>query len=158
MATERVLDALRPLLGERPRAEVQAHVLRGESLTLDPALAGPCFALRWDEVPRWSLGFERPSPGDGVVRGVDPAGPAHAAGLRDGMRVAGWSMVGGDVTRDVELTVLGDDGQRRVLRYRPVHGSERLPTLAVRERAANDAGCRRWASALRASATAARGL
>ncbi len=144
MATERVLDALRPLLGDTPRAEVQAHVLRGQALPLEPTLAGPCFVLRWDEVPRWSLGFERPSPGDGTVRGVDPAGPAHAAGLRDGMRLAGWSMVGGDVTRDVELTVLTADGQRHVLRYRPVHGSERLPTLGVSERAATDTACRRW--------------
>jgi predicted metalloprotease with PDZ domain len=147
MATERVLGALQPLLGDAPRREVQAHVLEGQTLPLDDAtLAGPCFALRWDDVPRWSLGFDRASFGLKVAQGVTPGGPAFAAGLRDGMALVGWSVYGDDVTRDAELTVRTPDGER-TLRYRPVHGSERLPTLAVRDHAAADAACREWGGA-----------
>lgn len=147
-ATERVLAALHPRLGEAPRRDVQRHVLRGASFKLDTGLAGPCFALRWDVVPRFALGFDRASFADRVVRGVDPSGPAHVAGLRDGMKLVSWSVHGRDATRDVELTVEPAEGGRRDLRYRPVSGSERLPTLAVRKAASgrteDEAACRRW--------------
>lgn len=143
LAPERVLAALEPTLGAQPRREVDAHVTRGRTLPLDATLAGPCFRLRFDAVPRWSLGFDRTSFEAGVARGVAGDGPAFAAGLRDGMKLVGWSVHGGDVTRDAVLTVETPEG-RRTLRYRPVHGSERLPTLVVRERAAVDTACRDW--------------
>jgi predicted metalloprotease with PDZ domain len=144
VATERVLDALQARLGAMPRRDVQTHVERGEDLALSATLFGPCFALSWDELPRWSLGFDRESFANGVARGVAPDGPAHRAGLRDGMKLTQWSVRRGDTTRDVELTVATADGTQAI-RYPPVHGIERLPTLrVVRDDAPPDAACRAW--------------
>ena len=142
-ASERVLQALQPLLGDRARPWVQAYIERGDDVPLPADLAGPCFELGWSEVPRWSLGFDPASFTDRVLRGVVVDGPAHAAGLRNGQAVAGWSVYNGDTSRDAEVTLM-EDGQPRTVRYRPVAGRERLPQLQVRAGAAEAASCRAW--------------
>ena len=144
LATDRVLDAMEALLGPLPRRDVAAHVDRGRTLQPDEGLAGPCLAVRWDEVPLWTLGFDPASFKSRVASGVDPDGPAHAAGLREGMALRGWSVHGGDVTREVELSV-GDDAAPRRLRYRPIDGrTVSLPTAVVRPGASGHAACQAW--------------
>jgi predicted metalloprotease with PDZ domain len=145
-ASERVLDGLGRWLGALPRRDLQAYFLDGRPLPLDPDLAGPCFDLGWDTVPRFSPGFDTAASfKDRRLQGVVPGGPAAAAGLRDGQALLGWSVYGGDVTKDIELTLPGADGAPpRVVRYRPVDGSERLPTLRVVDGADTRADCRAW--------------
>ena len=146
-ASERVLAALEPLLGALPRRDVAQHIGEGAAIPLDEGLAGPCFALGWDSVPRWTLGLDPLSFQQRRASGVVPDGPAHAAGLRDGMTLLGWSVYRDDVERDVELTVEGSAAAAgpRTLRYRPVDGSsERLPVVRVRPDAAVSAACQAW--------------
>lgn len=146
-ATQRVLDALAPWLGDLPRRDVAQHIGAGASLPLDDGLAGPCLHITWADVPRWVLGLDRASFESRRATGVVPGGPAHAAGLREGMPLRGWSVHGDDTSQDVELTVAPDDGigAPRVLRYRPVDGSvQRLPLAQVRADAATSAACQAW--------------
>lgn len=145
-ATERVLQALQPWLGERPRREVEQHVEQGHILALEADLAGPCFVLQWGELPRWVLGFDPASFKSRQLSGVLPSGPAWAAGARDGQALQAWSVFSGDTDKEVELTVADAPGAAgRVLRYHPVDGSvERLPRLVVQPGAESAAACRAW--------------
>lgn len=142
-AHERVLQALGQKLGNLAADDVRAHLDEGRDLELDEGLAGPCFALRWDEVPRWVLGFDPASFKNYTAIGVMVDGPAYRAGLRDGMSLTGWDIYGNDTSREVALKVKSEDGSRE-LRYLPVDGSERLPTLTVRPSASTDAACLAW--------------
>lgn len=171
-AAERVLAALAEALrgsGVDPRADVDAHLRRGQPLPLAGAAwadaLAACFVRDEIERPVWALGFDTASFTARELRGVDPQGPAHAAGLRDGMVLVGWSVWGGDVERDVVLQVRdaatgpvaagsgaasaapADPGVREVV-YRPV-GRERLrlPRWQVRPGAEGDTACTVWRSA-----------
>lgn len=146
-ATQRVLTALEPTLGALPKRDVDHHIEAGASLSLDEGLAGPCFTLGWEDVPRWVLGLDRASFESRKATGVILGGPAYAAGLREGMPLLGWSIYGDDVQRDVELMVPAEARQTapRTLRYRPVDGSsQRLPKVQVRADAPTSAACQGW--------------
>lgn len=147
-ATERLLAALSTELGEMPRRDVVRHVEAGDRVVFDPELAGPCLQLGWEDVTRWVPGFDMASLAAKRASGVVPGGPAHAAGLRDGMPLLGWSVYGGDTTREVTLQVGSSDGRPgppRELRFKPVDGSvERLPVARVRADAATSPACLAW--------------
>jgi predicted metalloprotease with PDZ domain len=159
-AATRVLAALGVALqgtGVDPQQDIDAHLTRGEPLPLaGPAWAdalAACFVRDEIERPVWALGFDPASFTTRMLQGVDPQGPAHAAGLRDGMALAGWSVWGGDVTREVQLQLReagapGEPDRVRDVSYRPV-GREtlRLPRWQVRPGAEADAGCQAWRSA-----------
>ncbi|WP_374567147.1 hypothetical protein [Ideonella sp.] len=149
LASDHVLDGLTPWLGEQPRRDVHDFIDEGLDLPLDDAgLAGPCFTLGWRDEPRWVLGFSTDSFADRQVRGVQPDGPAHRAGLRNGARLSSWSIYGGDVSRDVELAIETTDGPPQTLRFKPVDGSsDHLPFVTTRPGAADEAACRAWVRA-----------
>lgn len=143
-AHERVLLALSKQLGPMAADDVRTHVDEGRDLELDDGLAGPCFALSWNEVPRWVLGFGQASFASYTATDVVVDGPAYRAGLRDGMSLMGWSIYGNDTGKEVVLKVKAEEGPRE-LRYLPVDGrTERLPTLSVRPNAATEASCQAW--------------
>lgn len=120
LVTHRLIAALRPVLGEIPLADINRVVEAGGDIEFDHDSLGPCFTLSRLTRPRFDLGFAPGSFKAGVLSGVVPDGPAHAAGLRDGMKLAGYSAYQGDITRDVVLQVTGDDGKPREVRYRPL--------------------------------------
>lgn len=159
-ASERVLQALAKALagtGIDPDDELRRYVAQGEPLPLaQPSWAeamGPCLQRIEESVPVWQLGFDRASFQSRVLQGVDPEGPAHAAGLRDGMALAGFSVHGGDVRRDVQLQIRepgvdGAPGKVREVAYRPVSRMpQQLPRWQAKADAAGDAACRAWISA-----------
>ena len=106
LVTHRLVAALRPVLGDTPLRDISRQVDQADLPTFGPGLLGPCFVGRRMPVATWRLGFDAASLARRVVSGVEPGGPAEAAGLRDGMQLAGHLLVTGDVTQQVQLKVL----------------------------------------------------
>ena len=124
-----VVAALAPELGARTaRREIQAHIREGRTIVLDPEILGPCFRGTPTRVAAFDVGFDLDrSMRDTVVRGVRAGSAAHRAGLRDGMRLRGWSVHHGDPGRPAEFAVIGGSGAPdRWIRYLPAanDGSE----------------------------------
>lgn len=159
LAAQRVIDALAQRLegtNTDPRADLQRYVEQGQPMPLADAAwhdsMGPCLLRDTVDLPVWMLGFDRSSLTDRVLKGVDPQGPAHAAGLRDGMALAGFSIYGGDLERDALIQVREGGGSTpevvRDVIYRPVARQlRRLPRWLARPDATADAACRAWISA-----------
>lgn len=145
LVTHRLLAELRPVLGEAPLADIANFVDKGQSFEFTDTTLGPCFKLERLSQPVWQLGFDRATLQQRVMIGVDPDGPAHAAGLRNGMAVRGTRIYNADVTQDVLIQVPADDGQVRDIRYRPI-GAAMREVLRYRPVAGGleQATCRAW--------------
>ena len=183
LATHRLVAALRPVLGDVPLRDITRQADRGEAPAFGPAALGPCFVGQRVASATWRLGFDAASLGNRVVSGVEPGGPADAAGLRDGMVLAGHLLVPGDPTQPVQLRVMdarpgaganantnanaststststGSDGQEiREIRYLPAGEPVReLPRYQPVADAMQQPACRGWLD-LGPDAATARGV
>lgn len=112
--------AFQMMAGRSPRVEIDRFEVQGETLNL-PADAFACLTVGAITQPVRALSFdEYTTAATGVFDGVDPAGPAYAAGLRDGMRfVAKEGGVADDSSVETVFRVTDTDGAERVIRYRP---------------------------------------
>jgi hypothetical protein len=119
LATHRLVAALRTVLDDQPLRDIHRYIDQGEVFAFGPGSLGPCFTGQTLRVPTWRLGFEVASLASRVIAGVQPGGPAEAAGLRDGMHLLGHSLVPGDPTQPVWLQVQAEDGSRQEIRYLP---------------------------------------
>ena len=64
-------------------ADLARYVTKGETVRLAPGVFGACLTLEDLRVAVFDRGFDgSKSSQSGIISGVDPAGPAHAAGLR----------------------------------------------------------------------------
>lgn len=95
-ASEEDLFAIGAEFGLDIRADFERHVLRGEPISpLADAIGG--YQLVTVPGPAHQTGFDVSATfRDRVIAGVDVNGPAHAAGLRDGMRFVRMSNVNTD--------------------------------------------------------------
>lgn len=114
----------------------------GETLHVSKGALGPCVSLSEASIGAFDLGFDEAMP-NGTLGGVVPGGPAHRAGVRDGMRVvrSKWSS---DPTKPVELTIVeGPKREKRVITYLPQGKRIRVPQYHLDERryARDPAGC-----------------
>lgn len=112
-----------------PRADLAAHVDRGEPIVLPADLFGICGRVETREVPRFHRGFDidATQANNNIITGTDPALPAYAAGVRDGMvlirRDAGMI---GDSEQEIAY-VMRDGETERTFHYMPRgHGSYTL--------------------------------
>ncbi|HEX6037736.1 hypothetical protein [Longimicrobium sp.] len=97
------------------------HLDGGEPVVLPADLYGTCARVETATQPDFSRGFDAgaTTAAGNVVTGVDPAGPAYAAGMRDGMRLLRRE-AGQPGDGSVELAYRVDDGgTERVIRYLP---------------------------------------
>jgi len=106
-AAARFPAAVRARTGVDVRGVLARHVERGEPVWLPEALFGACARVERVTGPVFDRGFDAAATraAGGVATGVDSAGPAWAAGLRDGLRL---------VRR--EAGVVGDPAVRYALR------------------------------------------
>ncbi len=118
-------------LDVRPDVE---RVLKGGAATLLPEDAfGGCIKVITRDTPRFAVGYKvEPRDEARVLVKVDPASPAYAAGLREGMiyirRVSGTP---GDPTKTWTVRV-SEDGHERELSYLPTgDGTQTLQQLEI---------------------------
>jgi predicted metalloprotease with PDZ domain len=146
----RLVRVGRQMTGTDLQPDIDRYLGRGEELLLPKDLFGRCGALVTTSIPRFDAGFAYSGIGS-VVKRVDPASRAYAAGMRDGMilvsREAGTM---GDAR--VKLAWLVKDGeQERVISYRPA-GKANVKVQQLRLRpgltGAAKAACMRGATGL----------
>lgn len=107
--------------GASLRDLMERQLIRGELIEPASDSLGGVAVRDMVELPVFELGFDFDRfAKDRVVAGVDPNGAAHAAGLRDGQkRSGGVSIYFGDTSREIELKVK-DDGGEKTVRFLPV--------------------------------------
>lgn len=132
LTSDELLRALGAEAGAQAEAALRAWAVEGREPEFPPELGVPGLRLEESEVPSFDTGFDHEATlASGTVTGVRPGGPAERAGLKDGMKLSGWSVTRGDPTREVELT-LRESGTTRTLRYLP-HGTPVPGWRMVRE-------------------------
>lgn len=124
-AVHRPVGELAPIvaarLGHDVAPDIARYVERGEAVPLPADAFGACITVRTETRPGFDRGFDASASAEkGVIVGVDPAGPAFAAGLRDGMiRKAREGGLDGDSRVEIGYRIVDDKGVERVIRYRP---------------------------------------
>jgi predicted metalloprotease with PDZ domain len=108
-------------IGLDVRGDIAIYAEGGARVLLPEDLFAPCGRVVTREVPAFSRGFdiEATQANNGRISGVDPASPAYAAGLRDGMVLRRRERgVIGDAEQEFAYVVL--DGQtERTIAYLP---------------------------------------
>jgi predicted metalloprotease with PDZ domain len=107
--------------GVDPSKRIARNVEKGEVITLPADVFGPCGTVATLDLPEFTRGFdpERTAAAGNVVTGLDPDGPAYAAGMREGMKIIKRES-GKPGDSRVELVYRVDDhGTERIIRYMP---------------------------------------
>lgn len=108
-------------LGLDPKADIAKHIDKGEPIVLPAAIFAPCGKVETVDVAEFDRGFDRDKTqaAGGVFAGVDPAGPAYKAGLRDGMKlIKREAGIIGDSRVEIAYRV-DDNGTQRLIKYMP---------------------------------------
>lgn len=119
-APEALVPVTRSLTGVDLTPEIDRFVTRGERILLPPEAFGGCLTVETLTRPAYWLGLDLAETGKGrMIAGVDPSGPAYAAGLRDGMKYLGrQGGKPGDSTVEIGLAV-EENGKPKVVRFLP---------------------------------------
>jgi predicted metalloprotease with PDZ domain len=133
-ARDGFLAVLGERLGAAAVAEVEALAVGTRPSELPADLLPACLVVTTVEQPEFHRGFdiEATIANGRIVKGTDPALPAYAAGLRDGMRLVRREG-GTDGDSRVPLTYhVEDAGTPRALTYRPEgHARIRLQEVSL---------------------------
>ncbi|ATC33162.1 serine protease [Caulobacter vibrioides] len=119
-APETFIPVARKLAGVDLTPELDRFVTGGERILLPSDAFGGCLTVETLTRPAYWLGLDLAETGRGrMIAGVDPAGPAHAAGLRDGMKYLGrQGGKPGDSSIEIGLAI-EENGKPRVIRFLP---------------------------------------
>lgn len=108
------------MTGRSLAADIAKYVTAGEPILLPADTFGPCARVVTEQVPAFDRGYDVAATSEAqMFAGVDPQGPAYAAGVRDGMKrleVLGGKV--GDHSVEVAYRVADANGER-VIRYLP---------------------------------------
>lgn len=113
--------------GLDPAKDLAQFVEKGETVSLAADTFAPCGTIASLDIPEFTRGFDsqKTAAAGNVVTGVDPDGPAYAAGMRDGMKIIKRE-AGKPGDSRVELLYRVDDhGTERLIRYKP-EGKKRI--------------------------------
>jgi predicted metalloprotease with PDZ domain len=105
---------------------VERHARAGEALALPAGLLGPCGSVVTERRRSFDRGYDAQATrvAGGIIAGVDPQGPAFAAGLRDGMRlIRRESGTVGDAGIPLAYRV-ADGAEEKVISYLPAGRTE----------------------------------
>jgi M61 glycyl aminopeptidase len=117
LTQERIPSAFAHYLAPEQVSMIRAMALDGADMPLPERLGG---CARLEQVTRAvvDLGFDESSLDTNHIAGVDPAGPAYRAGVRDGQEVFRVSIYHNDPSKEVLLGVIVD-GKREMIHYSP---------------------------------------
>jgi len=115
LTEDRVFAAFARYLGPDQVAQMRAMALDGADVPL-PKTLGKCAQLEQVTQTVVDTGFDEKSLDSKRIAGVDPAGPAYRAGIRDGQEVFRFSIYHDDPSKDILLGVVVD-GKREMIRY-----------------------------------------
>ncbi len=128
--------------------DIARYIERGETIMLPGDVWAPCGTIVTSEVAAFSRGFDgyRTIANGNAAADVDPAGPAYAAGLRDGMRILSLDLSeGGDARVSLAYKVFAD-GLTREISYLPA-GKKRVVLQELKLRELPDEGSRKACTA-----------
>ncbi|RYG35694.1 MAG: hypothetical protein EON93_06190 [Burkholderiales bacterium] len=102
-------------------ADIAKHIDGGEPINLPANTFGHCMRVEDDERPVYDLGFDGDATikAGGIVTGVRSGSAAHAAGLRDGMRLV--ERTGGLLRNSTQPIswIIEANGNRRTIQWLP---------------------------------------
>jgi predicted metalloprotease with PDZ domain len=144
VAALRLVSALRARLGPPLDRDIAEFVDEGRTIPFTDDFLGPCFAGKTLSAPAFELGFDVSTLQSHITTGVVPGSAAERAGVRDGMRLAEFSIRYDTVDGKVALRVV-DAEELRTIRYVPLGSNEiELHEYARLPGASQDPACRRW--------------
>lgn len=105
---------------------IERHARAGEPILLPEKLLGACGTVVAEGRRAFDRGFDAQATrvGNSVIAGVDPAGPAYAAGMRNGQRLVRREA---GVIGDASVTLsyrIKDAGEEKMISYLPVGRTE----------------------------------
>lgn len=117
ISTEYLLQQFEEYAGPEVAAQVRSIVLEGATPVLAAGTFAPCFGLEVRDITPFELGFDFAKTRETrVITGLVPGSAAAQAGLQEGQKVGAWSVVSGDISRPVVVTIL-ENGARREIEY-----------------------------------------
>ncbi|HEX6279151.1 MAG TPA: hypothetical protein VFZ49_03960 [Pyrinomonadaceae bacterium] len=121
LSFESLAAAFAKHLGVDAMPDIKRHIIDGEPIVPQPDALGSIATQEIAKFPVFELGFDFERFGkDRVAVDVDPNSSAYAAGLRNGQRRnGGASFSWGDTTKEIELKVKDDKGEKTI-RFLPV--------------------------------------
>jgi predicted metalloprotease with PDZ domain len=133
-ARRHLMTAVKEVAGLDIARDLEAHIDRGEPVVLPEDVYTPCGAFSARNRPIFHRGFdvEATTKGGNIIQGTIVDGPAHQAGLRDGMKLVKRS--GGEIgNAEVEIRYDVIDGETpKTLAWMPVgKGTELLREFKV---------------------------
>lgn len=107
-------------------SDIEKYAENGETIGNFTGVFGSCVETFETKIGKFELGFSNNSFKDKVVSGVIKDSSAYQAGLRDGQKLLGFSVYGGDATKPAELNI-EENGQKKKISYLP-QSQEKIST------------------------------
>lgn len=115
LTTESLLQRFAAWTSDDFADKLRGVIERGQTPALPADLYAPALQLTTVEKQSFDMGFDfEKSRTEKKIVGVRADGPAHRAGLRDGMLPKGWSVHYGDTAHPVMLNVSDESGDRKI--------------------------------------------
>ena len=106
--------------GLDPRADIARYIEAGEVMPMDGDWFNGCVVISTAQVAAFERGWDvEKTAAAGVVAGLDPASPAYAAGLRDGMKILKREAGEPGDSRVTYVLRVQDGKAERLIRFQP---------------------------------------